>query len=90
VSFDFPANVERDIERYASSARITPAEAAVKLVRAGLEAQEATTNGLTEEEWEKLRAIPMIAFGESLSDEDIDRLEAYSRELRGSGPDPRE
>jgi len=36
MSFDLPANIERDLERYAEAEHISPAEAFVKLIQSGL------------------------------------------------------
>ncbi len=37
MSYEFPASVEREVERYAEEANLSPAEASVRLVQSCLE-----------------------------------------------------
>lgn len=89
MSYEFPVSVEREVERYAEEAKLSPAEAAVRLVQSGLEkARLPEGKGpLTEAEWARLRADPVLAFLWSLPDDVFDTAEAALRERRGE-PDP--
>lgn len=40
MSFDLPANIERDLERYAQAEHISPSEAAVKFIPSGLKSSK--------------------------------------------------
>jgi len=92
MSFDLPASVERDLERYAQDEHITPAEAVAKLVQNALKDRESkpqpiATGPLTEEEWAKLRVDPTFIFFSRFSESEIDEMEAASRDLRGISRD---
>ena len=92
MSFDFPANVERDSERYALIEHITPSEAVVKLVQDALEAKKRKTarREITEADLETLRKnVPIFAFFEKLPDSVIDGMEATSKQIRGERFTPR-
>jgi|GEM_PF-1649007 len=84
MSFDLPADLERDLELYAEAEHISPAEAVVRFVEAGLNAwkRKAKSNPLTAEEWELLRKDPLVAFFERLPERTIDQMEAVYKENR--------
>ncbi len=92
MSFDFPANIEREIERYALSESISPAEAAVKLVQDALRNKKpkAPKREITEADLETLRQnVPIFAFLEKLPDHVIDGMEATSKQIRAERFAPR-
>lgn len=93
MSFDFPANIERDIERYARSKHITPSEAAVQLIEDGLRANEKKPNGkrkVSQEDLEVLREkVPLFAFLDTLPDDVAEAMEETSKEIRAERFVPR-
>ena len=92
MSFEFPANVERVIERYAQSEQISPSEAAVKLVQEALKAKKpkVVKREITEADLETLRQnVPIFAFLESLPDSVIEGMEAASKQTRAERFAPR-
>ncbi len=84
MSFDLPASIERDVERYAEAEHISPTEAAVKLIREALKAKgHGPSKGeLSEIEWQELRAVPSFAFLEKLPDNVADRMATASKRTR--------
>jgi len=92
MSFDFPASVERDIERYAQDEHISSAEAVVQLVRDALKAKKrnAANRKFTEADLETLRRnVPIFAFLEKLPDGVLDGIQAATNEIRAEGFTPR-
>jgi hypothetical protein len=84
MSFDLPANVERELQAYAQAEHISPAEAAVKLIRNGLKStKRKAAIEVTQTEIETLRQnVPIFAFLEQLPDNVIDGMEAASKHIR--------
>jgi hypothetical protein len=81
MSFDLPASIERDLEQYAQSERITPVEAAVKFIQSGLKASKRKASKGTvdiDEQIRQLKALAPGTFGllEDVPDEQIRRMEA--------------
>ncbi len=92
MSFEFPANVERVIERYAQSEHISPSEAAVKLVQEALKAKKpkVVKREITEADLGALRQnVPIFAFLEKLPDNVIEGMEAASKHIRAERFAPR-
>ena len=91
MSFEFPANVERDIEVYAHAKHISASEAVVQLVQDALKAKKPKSkrNEITEAELEELRTIPTFAFFEKLPLETVECMEAASSEIRAERFRPR-
>lgn len=91
MSYEFPASVEREVERYAEEANLTPGEAAVQLIQTGLErTRKPEAKGeLSAEEWESLMSYPAFALLQSIPDSVIDIVEANLRERRGEPEPPR-
>jgi hypothetical protein len=91
MSFDFPANIERDIREYAQAERISSEEATLKIVKAGLKAIRRAAKGeLTAEEWQKVQeADPGFAFFAKLPDSVIDRIAEASKQTRAERFTPR-
>lgn len=87
MSFDFPAQVERDIRRYAEAHRLSPDEAATRLIQDALKAEE---EGITDEDLAKLREMdPAVDFFAGLSDSVIDHIEKAYYESRAEMLTPR-
>jgi hypothetical protein len=85
MNFSFPANVEREIQSYAQAERLTPDEAALKLMQEALKAKKRkeSPGALTEAEWNKVReADPGFSFFEGLPDDVIDSIAAASKQAR--------
>ena len=92
MSFDFPAGLERDIERYAHAERISPKEAVVKLVQDALQAHQGnpTASELTAAERQSLQeADPGFAFFAKIPDSVIDNIAEASRQTRAERSTPR-
>ncbi len=91
MSYEFPASIEREVERYAEEAHLSPAAVAVQLVLSGLEKahKPEATGELSKEEWERLRANPPFALIQSIPDSVIDIVETNVRERRGEADPPR-
>lgn len=92
MSFDLPAGLERDLERYAQAENITPTEAVVKFVKSGLKSSKRKTSGyeVTEADLETLRRnVPIFAFLEKLPDHAIDSIEAANKQARAERFIPR-
>ena len=91
MSFELPANVERDLEKYAQAEHISPAEAAVKFIQSGLKSSKRkAAHKVTEADLETLRQnVPIFAFLENLPDDVIDGLEATSKQIRAERLTPR-
>jgi hypothetical protein len=91
MSFDLPVNVARDLEEYAQSERISPTEAAVKLIRSGLKGKrrKAARNELTEAQKEQLRNSPTAAFFGGLSDHTLEQMEKASKQIHAERFAPR-
>jgi hypothetical protein len=91
MSFDLPANIERDLERYAQAEQITPAEAVVKFVQSGLKAKrrKAGRSELTEAELDQLRKSPTAQFFGALPTHVVDEMEKASKEIRAERFVPR-
>lgn len=88
MSFDLPISVERDVERYALSQHITPAEAAIKLIQSGLKMSQrkAEENLVTDEQVRQLKALDS-SFGllEDVPEEKIDRMAATIQQMKLEG-----
>jgi hypothetical protein len=86
MSFEFPANLERDIERFALSEHISPTDAAVRLIQDGLKAKKRKTVNedlVTDEQIRQLRALdPMFGLLEDVPEEQIDRMEASIQRMK--------
>lgn len=84
MSFDIPATIQQDIQQYAKAEQITPEEAILKVIQAGLKTirSKSVKNGITEDEWRKLRAIPIVLFFEKLPESGITSIEAANRKTR--------
>ena len=97
MDIQFPANVEKEIRAYAEFERIAPEEAAVKLVEdalrtkhsEGIAMDRSEKGGLTQEQWDELRADPVIAFFLDMPDEVAANIEQASRENRAEILKPR-
>jgi hypothetical protein len=91
MSLDLPVNVARDLEEYAKSERISPAEAAVRLIQTGLKAskRKAARKELSEADWEQLRQDPTVAFFERLPDRVFKQMEAASKQIHAERFTPR-
>ncbi|AIE86281.1 hypothetical protein [Fimbriimonas ginsengisoli] len=91
MSFDLPASIERELEKYAQSEHISPSEAAVKFIQSGLKSsRRKTTHEVTEADLETLRQnVPIFAFLENLPDNVIDGMEAASKQVRAERFTPR-
>lgn len=91
VSFDLPANVKRDLERFAEAEHITVAEAAVRLIQSGLmvKKQKQAKSALTEAQMEQLRQDPTVAFFERLPDHVFDQMEAAGKQIHAERFVPR-
>jgi len=86
MSLDLPINIERDLEEYAQSEHISPAEAAVKFIQSGLKASRrkmAKENLVTDEQIQQLKALDGT-FGllEDVPEEQIDRMAATIRRMK--------
>ena len=59
MSFDFPANLEREIEQYAAAEHISPTEAAVKLLAEALKAKKrkAAKAQFDDADWNKFQQL---------------------------------
>jgi hypothetical protein len=88
MSFEFPASVERDIERYAQAEAISPAEAAVRLVKDALKATRRKTKDVvvTDDQIARLKALDG-SFGllEDASEEQIERMSATIQRMKREG-----
>lgn len=85
MSFDFPANIQQDIQQYAQEERISSEEALLKLVQTGLKAtkRKAVKNEITEANLRTLREnVPIFAFLENLPDGVVDAMEETSKQIR--------
>jgi hypothetical protein len=91
MSIDLPLNVARDLEAYAQAEHISPAEAAVKFIQAGLKSSRRKTGReITEADLETLRQnLPIFAFFEKLPDSVIDGMETASKQIRAERFTPR-
>lgn len=91
MSYELPISVEREVERYAEEANLSPAEAAALLIQSGLglARKPVATGELSEEEWEVLRSDHALALLQSIPDSVIDLIEEGLRERRGEGHWPR-
>lgn len=91
MNYEFPASVEREVERYAEEAKLSPDKAVVQLIQSGQEEarRSATPGELSEKEWRKLRSDPLFEFLASLPDSTIDAIESGSRQIRSEGIRPR-
>jgi hypothetical protein len=80
MSFEFPANLERDIERFARAEHISPTDAAARLIQDGLKAKKQKSpkeDLVTDEQIRQLKALDLL-FGllEDVPEGQIDRMEA--------------
>jgi len=85
MSINFPANVEREIERYAQAQHMSTDEAAVKLVRDALKAKrrKGYAGEIPHAEWQKLvQADPAFEFFAELPDNVIDDIADASSQTR--------
>lgn len=91
MSFELPANLERELERYAQAEHMSPAEAAAKLIQSGLRASNRkASHEVDEADLEILRQnVPFFAFLEGLPDDVIDGIEAASEQIRSERFTPR-
>jgi len=88
MSFDLPANIEREVELYAESESISPAEAAIQLVQAGLQtAQEkGRTTLISDEEVAAFeRAFPGLKYMDDVTDEEWDRVLERAKRMSMEG-----
>jgi hypothetical protein len=89
MSFDLPANIERDFERYARAEHISPTEAAVKLIQDGLEAGKRsakTTMPITDDEIQQFEAsFPTLGLLDDITDEQWDRILKTKQRLTKEG-----
>jgi hypothetical protein len=81
MSFDLPASIERELERYAQAEHISPEEAAIKFIQSGLKAKrrKPEVEALDmDEQIRQLKALAPGTFGqlEDVPDEQIRRMEA--------------
>ena len=91
MSFDLPANIERDLERSAQAAHISPAEAVVKFVQSGLKSTKRKPgHKITEADLETLRQnAPFFAFMEKLPDDVVQGMQAARKQFRAERFIPR-
>lgn len=85
MSFDIPANLEREIEIYALAEHISPREAAVKLLEEVLmsKKQRPAKSQLTDDDWNKLKTlVPGYNFFQKLPDGTLDQIEKASKGTR--------
>jgi hypothetical protein len=89
MSFNFPANIQQDIQQYAQAEHISPDAAATKLVQLGLKTIRRKTKGIdlvTDEQISRLKALDS-SFGllEDVPEENIDRMSATIRRMKREG-----
>ena len=91
MSFDLPASLERDLEKYAQIEHISPAEAAIKFIQSGLKAkkQKTASKRMSEDELEQLRQDPTVAFFERLPDHALEQMQTASKQIRAERFAPR-
>ena len=91
MSFDLPASIERDLERYAQAEHISPAEAVVKFVQSGLKSSKRKAKQeITEADLETLRQnVPFFAFMEKLPEGVVQGMQAASKQFRAERFIPR-
>jgi hypothetical protein len=91
MSFDLPASVERDLERYARAEHISPADAVVRLVQSGLESSKRKAeHKIKEADLKTLREnVPFFAFMEKLPDDVVEGMQASSKQFRAEEFIPR-
>jgi hypothetical protein len=88
MSFDLPANIERDLERYAQSLDITPAEAALKIIQSGLKASNRTGKNvlITDSDLDEFyEAFPGFKSFEDVTDEQWGKVLRNSRRMNKQG-----
>jgi hypothetical protein len=85
MSFDIPAELQIEIDRYAQDEHISPETATVRLIQQALSANVAKPPlpRITDAEIEALKArIPLLAYFASLPDNLVESLERTSQEIR--------
>jgi hypothetical protein len=86
MSFEFPANLERDIQRFAQAEHISPTDAAVRLIQDGLKAKKRRTVNevlVTDEQIRQLKALdPLFGLLEDVPKEQIDRMAASIQRMK--------
>lgn len=93
MSFDLPASVEREVQRYAETEHISPAEAVVRLIQDALKAKHKGTDEslVLDEQIRQLKALAPGTFGllEDVPDEQIDHMATTIRRMKREGFSPR-
>jgi hypothetical protein len=89
MSFDLPADVERELVRYAKAEHISPIEAAVKFIQSGLEASKSrvkNTDELSQSELDQLNGFGKT-FGllADVPDDTIDRIASTIERMKKEG-----
>jgi hypothetical protein len=89
MSFDLPARVERDLERYAQDEHISTAEAAIKLIRDGLKARDRGAKivaPITDDELKQFEeAFPTLGLLDDVTDEQWNRILKTKQRLNKQG-----
>lgn len=88
MSFELPANVERELERYAQSEHISKAEAAVKLIQSGLRVtrHESSADSITDTEVAAFeKAFPGLKQLDDVTDEQWDKVLKSTRRMSREG-----
>ena len=89
MSFDFPATVQEDIQRYAQAQHISAEEAALRIVQLGLKAirrKTKTVPYLTDEELATFdKAFPALDKLSDVTDEQWDRVLKRVRRMSRDG-----
>ncbi|WP_025227756.1 hypothetical protein [Fimbriimonas ginsengisoli] len=92
MSFELPANVKRDLELYAKTEHISPAEAATKLIREALKGKSTRAVKLSGQgnDWETFqRLVPGVDLFQQLPDDTVDEIKRGSRRIRAEKLTPR-
>jgi 2-methylcitrate dehydratase PrpD len=85
MSFELSANVERELERYASAEHLSPAQAAERLLSEALKARQGTAGAesVIDRDWELYRRlVPGFEIFHQMPDRDLDDLADGSARIR--------
>ena len=91
MSFDLPADLERELELYALRERISLTDALTKLVKRGLKSSKRKVDvEVTDSDLETLRRnVPIFAFMQNLPEEVVQGMETASKQIRAERFNPR-